>query len=393
MSNRFPRLLVASEFPPNSPGGGPAVVRQMLSDWPAEQLYWWSCLPEGDRRPGRQVAGHAVAAIPPKIYPHERWCEPKSWLLDRVWVPWATRHFQRTLRQFQPEAIWIIPHAWAIPALSGGLPVGPLKYHVTVQDFSAMASFVKRYGPVRIQRWTRQTEQLYAQATTRDATSRPMMDELLARTGQPAAQMLHAGIEAAELAALGSRKAKLDGQIRIAYAGTIQVPDAFAFFVSALARVRPLLPRPVALDFFGNHSYAAAPWFDTTWMREHGNLPAAALSRALRTCDWGFAPMALTDEDPQYNRFSFPTKFISYLAAGLPVITLGHPQSSLVKMAASHPVGICTSTTDPAVLADQLEAGLSEPDPAMKYLEGIRHCAETEFNASRMRARLYDCLR
>ena len=391
MKNAFPRLLVATEFPPNAPGGGPAVVRQMLSEWPASQLYWWSCLPEGDRTFGQQVAAHAVAAIPPKLYPQQRWRGQKSWLLERAWVPWAGRHFQRTLRQFQPEAIWVIPHAWAIPALSRVLPDGGIKYHVTVQDFMAMGSYVKRYGPERIRRWTGQAERLYARATTRDATSHPMIAELLARTGQPAAQMLHAGIEPAELAALGARQPKTDGVIRIAHAGTIQVAESFAFFVSTLGRIRTQLPRPVSLEFYGNHSYAAAPWFDATWMREHGSLPAAELTRALSQFDWGFAAMALTDDDPQYNHFSFPTKFISYLAAGLPVITLGHPESSVMKMAAAHPVGIYATTTDAAVLAGQLLTGLGEPDPGMKYLAGIRQCAETEFNARRMRGILYDC--
>ncbi len=51
--------------------------------------------------------------------------------------------------------------------------------------------------------------------------------------------------------------------------------------------------------------------------------------------------MALDDDDPRYNRFSFPTKFINYLAAGLPVITLGHPESSVVRMASEYQVGLC----------------------------------------------------
>ena len=48
-------------------------------------------------------------------------------------------------------------------------------------------------------------------------------------------------------------------------------------------------------------------------MREHGNFPEPELLTSLRACTWGFAPMALSDDDPRYDRFSFPTKFISYL--------------------------------------------------------------------------------
>jgi len=369
------------------------VVRQMLRDWPADKLFWWSCRLEPPGNFGQQLAAQALAVIPEKLYPHQRWCAQKSWLLERIWTPWAARHFQRTCRQFQPETVWIIPHAWAIPPLARALSARRMKYHATMQDFMDMGNYVGRHGVDLTQRLVGQAEWLYARATTRDATSHPMIAELHSRTGKPAAQMLHAGIESGELARLGSRGAKTDGSIRIAHAGTIQVPEVFAFFVSALREIRGRLARPLTLEFYGNHSYRSQPWFDPAWMNEHGNLPAAELSAALRSCDWGFAPMALTDADPRYNRFSFPTKFISYLAAGLPVITVGHPESSVVKMAAAHPVGICATTRDAAALAGQLVAGLSEPDPAAKYREGIRQCAETEFNASRMRATLYACLR
>ena len=99
--------------------------------------------------------------------------------------------------------------------------------------------------------------------------------------------------------------------------------------------------------------------------------------------------MALDDSDPRYNRFSFPTKFINYLAAGLPVITLGHPESSVVKMASEYHVGLCATTTDPAELSAQLLAALSEPNAKSKYRAEIHRCAITEFDAGRMRSVLF----
>src|SRR5580658_3485664 len=103
MTEDFPRLLVATEFPPNASGGGPTVVRQMLKDWPVEKLFWWSCLPENSQKFGQKFAAHRVATIPRKFYPHQRWCRQKSWLLEKLWAPWATGHFRRTLKEFQPE--------------------------------------------------------------------------------------------------------------------------------------------------------------------------------------------------------------------------------------------------------------------------------------------------
>lgn len=393
MTSHFPRLLVATEFPPNSPGGGPAVVRQMLRDWPVDQLFWWSCLPETDQKAGQRVAAHAVAAIPQKLYPHRRWCAQKSWLLEHLWAPWAARHLKQTLQNIQPEVVWAIPHNWSVPPLTRTLPAAATAFHVTVQDYTDNQSSVDRFGAGCCGKLARQAETLYAAADTRDTTSHPMTADLLARTGHNAAQMLHAGLEETDLEYLKTLVPAPGGHIRIAYAGTIMVEKEFAFFVSALKAIRARLPQPVSLEFFGNHTYRSRPWFEPDWMNEHGNLPAAALTEALRQCTWGFSPMALDDNDPRYNRFSFPTKFISYLGAGLPVITLGHPESSVIKMASAYDVGLCFKSGDAAAFSSELLAVLSAPNPAVKFHAGIRQCATVEFDAVRMRSILYGCFR
>ena len=100
--------------------------------------------------------------------------------------------------------------------------------------------------------------------------------------------------------------------------------------------------------------------------------------------------MALTDDDPRYNRFSLPTKLVSYLAAGLPVLTLGHPESTVVKMAAAYDVGFCSTAANVETLAAQLLIALAEPEPGKKFRPAIRQCAAREFDAQRMRATLYD---
>jgi hypothetical protein len=393
LSKTFPRLLVATEFPPNAGGGGPAVLRQMLKGWPVEKLFWWSCFSGSEPKFGQKTAAHAIATIPPKLYPHRRARLLKSWLLDSFWTPWATNHFERTLKESQPQAIWVIPHQWAIPPLASVLLKSNLNFHVNVQDYMDAKQVRARFGGERGDRWARLAEQLYAKAATRDAISHTMVADLQAKTGCPAMQMLRAGIESEDLNLLASEKEKLRDRIRIAYAGTIVVEKEFALFVSALGKIRNRLPRQVSLEFFGNHSYHNREWFDSTWMNEHGNLSALELSKALRECDWGFSPMGLTDEDPNYNRFSLPTKFITYLAAGLPVVTLGHQESSVVKMALQYDVGLCATASDVETLSGQLLAALSEPCPKSKYRAEILRCTSTEFDAEKMRTVLYDCFR
>lgn len=392
MLESFPSLLIATEFPPNASGGGPAVLRQMLRNWPVDRLFWWSCFPEQEARFGQRVAAHRVATITRRFYPNRKFTRVKSWLLDRCWVPSATRHFRKTLADFRPQAVWVVPHNWAIPPLVAVLPQAGTCFHLTLQDYPEMNSSIATFGRKRCRQWAQAVDKLYSAATTRDATSHPMIEDLKSRTGRDAAQMMHAGLEPEDFRFLDSGAGRPGSQIRIAYAGTIHAEPEFAFFVTALKDIASALPAPVRISLFGAHSYQSRPWFDPSWMQEHGNLPEEPLLEALRECTWGFSPMALSDDDPRYNRFSFPTKFITYLAAGLPVITLGHPQNSVVKMASTYPVGLCSTTTSRTELAQQLLTALSQPAPARIYAPGIRRCASAEFDAPQKRALLYQCL-
>jgi hypothetical protein len=356
-----------------------------------DQLFWWSCLPERDQRFGQRVAYHCCAAIPRKLMPHQRLTRAKSAVLDRFWAPLASAHLLRTIRRVQPDLIWAIPHNWSVLPLASALPKASVCLHVTMQDYVDVHGQVEKFGPARCRRMAELADLLYTLATTRDATSHPMIEDLRKRTGAAASQVLHSGLEQEDFSFLESKAASHPKEISIGYAGTILAQREFALFVEALIQARPFLRSPISLHLFGAHSYAGSGWFDPTWMHEGGNLPEEKLLNALRRCNWGFAPMELTDHDPRYNRFSFPTKFITYLAAGLPIITLAHRDSSMAKMAAAFKVGLLSHATEASTLSKELSNALNDPNPWDRYRTEVIRCALTEFDAARTRRELWDC--
>ena len=381
-------LLVATEFPPNASGGGPAVVRQMLKGWPTENLFWWSCLAEKDQRFGQKVASHYVATIPGRLYPNKRFAGIRTKLMETFWAARAARHLRHTISSVNPDVIWTIPHLWSIPPLAAVLPGRKINFHTTVQDYPDSVAQIAKFGASTCSRLAKQSDILYASATTRDATSHPMLEDLAKRTGKAGSQMIHAGIEREDFEWLEQKKEPGTADIRIAHAGTIIVEKEFAMFVSALNHIRGQIPSPLTLHLFGYHSYKNRSWFDSSWMFEHGNLDESALKSELRKCTWGFSPMALDDNDPRYNRFSFPTKFISYLAAGLPVIIMGHPESSVMKMATHYCVGPNIGSADIQQIVAELNSQLSIEAPYQKFKDQISDCARDEFDAQRMRTTL-----
>jgi glycosyltransferase involved in cell wall biosynthesis len=388
------KLLVATEFPPNATGGGPAIVRQMLKDSPAKRLFWWSCLAEHDQRFGQTVTHHFCAMIPSKLMPHRRYTQLKSAILDWVWRPFASTHLLRTIRRVQPDVVWVIPHNWSIYPLAGCLLNSRYAFHVSLHDYVDVHNSSQRFGRDRCALMAGFADELYAAATTRDAICQPMADDLMNRTGQAPDAIIHFGLEADQLENLqnAGRALETEGStIRIAHAGTIHKDSVFDLLVRSLDQIRRRLRKRVQLDLYGTLSYQKRGWFDGDWMVEHGSLSEMELNAQLQQCTWGFSPMALDNSDPRYDLFSFPTKFIAYLAAGLPIITLGHAETSVAKMAAAYSVGLLSHSSDAENLSEELYHALDDPNPRERYRSEMIRCARTEFDAEQMRREIFTC--
>lgn len=429
------KLLVATDFPPDAKGGGPAVVRQMLENFPGE-IHWWSGR-KAESRGGFSVT--SSKSFPPgKLMPSRKLTHLKACLMEHLWAPLAARDFRRTIERVQPDCIWVIPHDWSILPIHRVLgansqvakpktqsPNGksqtpnpkseitnrqsPLanrkspipSWHTTIQDYPDAHGHPAAWGRGVCERLTGSQDDLYRSATSRDATSLPMLEDLESRTAAKGAQMLHQGLEAEDFAYLDKSEIPNPNSkiLKIAYAGTILVPREFQLFVEALESIRSSESEienrkskiSLELHLYGAHSYKAERWFRPDWMIEHGNLPERKLLDELRQCDWGFIPMSLEDHNPRYNRFSFPTKFITYLAAGLPVITMGHPESSVIKMAEQYRVGIRIS--DCRLPIADLATALADPQAKQKYRPEIIRCAREQFDAEKMRTRLWGAFR
>jgi hypothetical protein len=309
--------------------------------------------------------------------------------MEQAWSRWAAWHLRKTLLSIKPDAIWVIPHAWSISPLHAVLPKTNIPFHVSAQDYPDIRDSIARFGPDRCQRMAAMMDDLYVKATSRDAICRSMVADLQVRTGCEG-DVWHAGIEQEEIDYVAGKTEMRPDKIHIAYAGTIVVEEAFEFFVTALARVRHQLPLPLSLELFGGHPCSTRRWFNASWMVEHGTLPDAQFTSELRKCTWGLSVMSLTDDDPRYNRFSFPTKFIAYLGAGLPVLALGHHESSLIKMAGAYNIGLCSSSNNLNELQRQLLDALSKPQPFQKYKSEILNCISDEYEMPQLRKALYN---
>jgi glycosyltransferase involved in cell wall biosynthesis len=389
----LPKILVVTQFGPNASGGGPAVIRQALKECDPVRVGWWSCHPEESPVFGFRAGWEAGFPIPGKLYPYKRAVAAKGWLLEHLWSPLARANLARTIQAWQPDLLWVIPHMWSIFPVSSFLRGhrGKLPYHVSMHDYMDMSANVPILGRARGKRLATLACELYAQADSQDAISPGMLEDLQRVTGRAGSQILHLGLEPEDFDYIRTPAESAQKVVRVAYAGTIQVPDVFRSVVDVFAQInaRGGTPR-VVIDFFGSHSYAGQSWFRPEWMHEHGNKDEQDLRLALRECSIGFAPMNLHDDD-RYNRFSFPSKITSYLAAGLPVLAVGHPASSAVRMAREYDTGWCWENPDLRGMAEPLSAWLDSANLKARHAPNIMACARAHFDAAQMRSRLYNC--
>ena len=337
-SAAFPRLLVVAGFPPSASGGGAAVTRQVLRDWPENLLHWWCPYPQPrDPRSGNLSWPKA----PEKIFPRARFRRLKTMLTQILWVPLASKHLRRTIAQFSPDVVWCIPHEWCIPVAGAVLPRNPIPYAVYIQDYPTTNQMIEIVGARTAARWMQILENLVRRARFVDTTSYPMGQDIARRTECPSIQMLHEGLESSDLERLSRPSTQgSDSRFTLAFAGTVVAEDALAESIRSLEKIRHSLPQTLHINFYSSHSYAQRPWFNPEWMTECGYMERNELIAALQRCQAGLVVMDSNESNSSYNKFSFPTKFITYLAAGIEPVVVGHESSAVAALVKESGVGM-----------------------------------------------------
>ncbi len=124
-------------------------------------------------------------------------------------------------------------------------------------------------------------------------------------------------------------------------------------------------------------------------MVEHGNLPESEFEKLLRMCHWGVSVMDINDDHPLYNRYSLPSKTVRYLAAGLPIISVGHHDSTIIHFGRRYRVGMVLDDNSIPDSDQYLQAELAETNPYRRYKQEILRAARERFDAANMRNTLF----
>lgn len=382
-----PKILIAAIFVPGTPGGDWVILQHLLRgiDW--NRLSWWAMF-AGESHLTKALAERLhVFDAPYRLAPARKWRWLRGILFENVVVPLAARHLRQAIQREKPDRLWIVSYGWAIPVFHRVVPKLGIPYHFSMHDMPETLPMVNMLGAGRARRFLKMQDRLYSGAASRNVVWKSMGDVMEKRTGVPAEFEFRCSIEPETIEKLRLPPPEKDrSEIRIGYAGTILAEDSFEFLVRTLQAIRPSAPIPVRIHLFSSHSYRDRPWFDPEIIVEHGHLSFQDLQKPYSECHWGLALMQLDDRDPQYNRFSFPCKFTQSLAAGLPIISIGHSASTLVELASQYDLGCCLTEKDLATANGRLHDALMREGPPSQYRNEALRCAEKNFSAAAMRA-------
>jgi glycosyltransferase involved in cell wall biosynthesis len=381
-SNNSPRILVVAEFPPGGGGGGGIILKHLLrgQDW--NQIYWWSLL--GSSGSYQMGGRHQSFGLPRRILPRERFARLKGWISEKFVVPPAARNLRAFIDSVQPDFILAQTNSWAISITSLVMPQVRRHWHVSIHDFPDLVGYNTAPGFRYKKKWMKQLEEVYRGASSRDVISPAMAEDLRQRTGVECSTIFRCSVEPETLSRLPlSPEPPGDDVIRIGYAGTIIAEEAFSRFVAAAKAAGQKMGRKVEIHLFSWQPHPNRQSFDLSIIIERGSRTEEEIYREYQKLTWGLTLMHLDDNDPRYNRFSFPCKFTSALAAGIPLICVGHPASTLADMARRYDLGLLL--TDEDAMVDQLTKGLADFSRFDHYRREGARCAEAEFNAERNR--------
>lgn len=152
---------------------------------------------------------------------------------------------------------------------------------------------------------------------------------------------------------------KTPGQVRVIFAGNLGRFQNLGLLADGIGLLFDAHPKLEVL-FLGDG--AALPDLKARWgahpqVKFGPFLPFADAKELIRDADLGLVSLA-----PGIFRVSYPSKVLSYLGLGLPMLALVEPESALADDILSAGIGVVPAAPTPEAIADALKPVLSDPE-------------------------------
>ena len=392
------RLLVVSSVLPGSENVGGIILGDLLKAYGLKDVCLFHLPPvsEDDQQRYGEL-GISIEMVHASVVPKSRKLAGRLGSITRL-IEYQTRvrpslskvvaHVVRFARAESVSRILLVldcPVAlWIGKALTAGIGIPVYALVWDHPDYVLTRYGVDRYTKSRV---IRSFAECIRGSVRTAVVSEVMQQEFSERYGANAVILRHAVSTAASEYPRTSQVIGGSDAIRIGFAGSCYALTAWQSLLDALCildwRVgnNPLILRTLGDDMrFRVKSKASI---------EHlGWRDVSETVRLLSECSVNYLPQPFESWLDPLSRYSFPTKFSTYLAAGRPVLIHAPAFSALTSFCETRSVGPVTRTLSPQGLADALKGICTDSAAYQKARQEVRRLAGGEFSVATYRDRV-----
>lgn len=348
-SSSMPRLLVTSYFGPGWPSGGAVIVDGLLRDYPCDAYARFHVALRLATDPDPRRRGQALH-VPGLLHP--RWRRLASRLLWDVGSRLQVRQAEAIVREFAPDVVWsVLDYLW-VPFTFRFMQRTRLPVHVSVHDDPVASAQLAGWPASMLRRLERAFGFCYREAASRDVISEGMRHHYATNHARDAVIVTH-GIDDSECRAITVPSPRRP--LRIVHVGNLHYPEEAIRFAEAVQA-----HGTAELTLIGNPPASVRAAAHRLGIRIVSWVSQAQLDVMLAEFDFAYLPYGFSPARRLFVETSFPTKLITYVKAGLPVLHHGPANSSVAAFLRRYRVGVLLDTMD----RDALRAALPNGDPA-----------------------------
>lgn len=182
-------------------------------------------------------------------------------------------------------------------------------------------------------------------------------------------------------------KSALRDTFVLVVSGNMYTPVEFASLLAALDLLGwKVNGRPVRIEVVGRMMIWDAPL--PPGVSVTGWVTHERAQELVAGADLGYVGYWFAEESRRLVETCFPSKFIAYVGAGVPVFYHGPASGSPARFLRSHPAGFVCDSLDPSVVAERLVSVLGSPDVLRRAREATRDAVAGELGAHTLRDRL-----
>ncbi len=334
----IPRTLILTAWHASGRYAGAEAMRRVLSGLPAARIRWASL----DDESVCEVMGVETKGFPRRLA-HWRLHEGAAdfFFRDHVDARRLARRIAAWVKEFEPEALWVLPELQAIPVALHLQRMLRIPIHATVYDAPENALFVcvpKAYSAIHM----RLVRKLYARVSSVDVISKELGDYLRETCVPASANMTVLPASVSETWFARSEGPDFKSKVRrIAFCGAMRTPiPQWATFMRQLSRL-PYQFEIVAYAADESFADLAVPHNVQIKMMPYVESERELIrSMAASGACCGYVGLPREGLGEHFARTSLSSKLTSYAAAGLPILIDGSEESAAWQMVQEHGAGV-----------------------------------------------------